>query len=167
MSKYFRDNGFRYYPEFGESRTKQAFKDDCDINKILAKAQKVGTLSHLQRHGAFYGDFSEAPADLMEAQALLERGQVIFDELPSEIRKEFKNKPMAFFEFVNDPANKDRLHEVLPQIAAPGKYFPDVSAATPPGAPLGAPSDVVASSNTPAAGSSESPATGDTGPDVA
>ena len=43
--------------DFSESRTKQSFKDSTDINKIIRKAQKVGSLSHLVRHGAHYGDF--------------------------------------------------------------------------------------------------------------
>ena len=30
-----------------EIRTKQSFKDDCDINKLLAKAMVTGTVSHL------------------------------------------------------------------------------------------------------------------------
>lgn len=146
MSIHYRENGERFYPEFGPGRTKQAFKDDCDINKMLAKAQKVGSLSHLQKYGAVYGDFTEAPADLLEARELLERGDTIFRELPSEIRKEFKNDSRSFFQFVNDPGNKDRLHEVLPEIAKPGTFFPDVSAATPPGALLRAPSAAGASS---------------------
>lgn len=151
MSMYFRENGKRYYPEFGPGRTKQSFKDDCDINKMLAKAQKVGSLSHLQKYGAVYGDFTEAPSDLLEAQKHLERGREIFNELPSQIRKDFRNDPTAFFRFVNDPDNVDQLDKLLPEIAKEGRYFPDVSAATPPGALKGAPSDEVASPPAPAA----------------
>lgn len=118
-------------------RTKQSFKDSTDINKMLAKAQKAGTLSHLQKHGAFYGDFANAPEDLFEAREMIERGGQIFRELPAEVRAEFRNDPLKYFEFVNDPANSGRLAEVLPQIAEPGRYFPDVSSRTPPGALLG------------------------------
>lgn len=127
--------------DYGPGRTKQAFKDDADINKILARAQKAGSLSHFERHGAMYGDFSDLPTDPFEARAALERGKAIFGELPSEIRRDFQNDPLRFFEFVNDPANKDRLPELLPAIAKRGRYFPDVSPSTPPGAPLGAPSE--------------------------
>lgn len=134
-----REDQLKYQPKikYGPSRTKQSFKDSTDINKILAKAQKAGSLSHLQKHGAFYGDFAEAPADIFEARAQLDRGAEIFSELPSEIRKEFKNEPLEFFSFVNDPANKDRLEQLLPELAKPGSYFPDVSPRTPPGALLG------------------------------
>ena len=40
-------------------RTKQSFKDSCDINRILQKAQKAGSLSHWQKHGAFYADLAD------------------------------------------------------------------------------------------------------------
>lgn len=134
MSMYYREHGHAYVPEYERpGRTKQSFKDDCDINKILAKAQKAGTLSHLQKHGAFYGDFANAPTDLHEARALLERGQAIFSELPSSVRKDFDNDPTKFFAFVNDPANSDRLDKVLPEIAEPGNYFEDRRPNSPPG----------------------------------
>ena len=137
-------------------RTKQSFKDSTDINKMLAKAQKAGTLSHLQKHGAYYGDFANAPTDLFEAKAMLDRGGEIFAELPSEIRNEFKNDQIEYWKFVNDPANKDRLAEVLPQIAKPGAFFPDVSPQTPPGALLGDTSTAVADTG-------DSSSTSDTG----
>lgn len=111
--------------DYSDGRTKQAFKDSTDINKILAKAQKVGSLSHLVRHGAMYGDFSDVP-DLLEAKSRIERGQKIFDDLPSEVRREFANDQFAFFTFVNDPANADRLREVLPALAARGRQMPAV-----------------------------------------
>lgn len=127
MSQYFKENGTIYQPEFKDGRTKQAFKDDCDVNKILKRAAKAGGLSHVQKHGAFYGDFANAPQDLFEAREMLERGGQIFSELPAEIRSEFGNDPLNFFEFANDPANADRLTEVLPAIAEPGWQLPEVN----------------------------------------
>ena len=38
----------KFHEEF-DSLTKQAFKDDCDINKMLAKHAKAGTLHTIQR----------------------------------------------------------------------------------------------------------------------
>ena len=104
---------------YDDGRTKQAFKDETDINKLLARAQKAGTLSHLQKHGAFYGDF--ANFDFEEAQFALARARSIFEELPSELRREFHHNPGEFFKFVNDPANADDLPRVLPGLAAPGR----------------------------------------------
>lgn len=117
-------------PDYSDGRTKQSFKDSTDINKILKRAQKTGTISHLLKHGASYGDFSDVP-DLLEAHRRIERGQKIFDDLPSELRREFQD-PFKFFAYVNDPANKERLKTLLPQLAAPGTQLPAVqrSAAT-------------------------------------
>lgn len=123
MSMYYRKHGERYYPTFTGGRTKQAFKDQCDVNQILKRAQKAGTLSHLQRYKGVYGDFSDF--DFMEAQIALARGKEIFEELPSEVRRDFQNDPGRFFAFVNDPANAERLAELLPAIAEPGRYFPN------------------------------------------
>lgn len=111
--------------KYEDGMTKQAFKDSTDINKIISTFQRKGTLSHLAKYEPVYGDFTDMP-DLLEAQARLDRGNAIFAELPSEIRREFKQSPAAFFAFVNDPANSDRLQELLPQLAKPGTQAPAV-----------------------------------------
>jgi hypothetical protein len=127
MSQYYRENGKIYSPEFKDGRTKQAFKDDTDVNKILKRAAKAGGLSHIQKHGAFYGDFADAPQDLFQAREMLERGGEIFADLPAEIRSEFGGDPLNFFEFANDPANAGKLGEILPAIAEPGYQLPEVN----------------------------------------
>ncbi len=104
---------------YDDGRTKQSFKDETDINKILQRAQKTGTISHLNQHEGRYGDFSNF--DFFGAQLMLTRGREIFDDLPSEVRAEFSNSQGAFFAYVNDPANKDRLGELLPALAEPGR----------------------------------------------
>jgi hypothetical protein len=111
--------------DYSDGRTKQAFKDSCDINKILKKAQKQGTLSHLLKYPeAVYGEF-DGEMDLLTAHGRIERAQQIFDDLPSEIRSEFKGNALEYVKYVNDPANKGRLAELLPQIAEPGSFFPN------------------------------------------
>lgn len=148
MSKYFRENGHIEVREFWtkdengdlvaiDDRTQHCHKDDTDINKILARAQVEGSVSHLAKHGAHYADYSDF--DFMEHQLKYNDGVNMFMELPSEVRREFNQSPGEFFAFVNDPANADRLRELLPAIAKPGTYFPDVSPATPPGSIANAP----------------------------
>ncbi len=119
--------------KYGDGRTKQAFKDSTDINKLLAKAQRKGSVAHLEKYdAAVYGEF--ANYDLLEAHSMLARAQSIFDDLPSEVRREFSNDSLSFARFASDEANVGRLGELLPALAAPGKYFPDVSATTEPDA---------------------------------
>lgn len=123
--------------DFGDSMAKQSFKDDTDINKLLARGQVQAATSHLEAYGMQYGDFTGY--DFQENLIKLTQGRELFDKLPSEVRSEFDQSPAAFFDFVNDPANVDRLGELLPALAQPGSFFPDVSPATEPGATLGDP----------------------------
>ena len=111
-------------PVYKDGRVKQSFKDETDINKILERANKSGTISHLNKHRGEYADFSDF--DFFEAQLMLTKGREIFDDLPAELRNEFQNSPAGFFDYVNDPANKDRLPELLPALAAPGRQLKDV-----------------------------------------
>lgn len=117
--------------DYSDGRTKQGFKDETDINMILKRAQKKGTLSHLERHGGHYADYSDVPT-LLEAHSRIQEGQRVFDELPSQLRAEFGNDQFAFFEFVNKTENAGKLAELLPQLAEPGLQLPAVrrSAAT-------------------------------------
>ena len=39
----------------GESRTKQSFQKECDINAIMAKYQKTGAITHFNKHQQQYG----------------------------------------------------------------------------------------------------------------
>ncbi len=109
---------------YDDGRTKQSFKESTDINKILAKARRAGTLSHLQKYGGEYGDFSDF--DFLEAQNTLARAHNIFNELPGEIRREFGQNPTAFFKYASDPENADRLTKLLPELAKPGNQLPTV-----------------------------------------
>jgi len=111
--------------DYTDGRTVQAFKDSTDINRLLAKHMREGTLSHLEKWQGQYGDYSDF--DFMESQLALARGKQIFDELPGELKKEFNNDPGEFFAFVNDPENVDKLHKVLPGLAKPGIQRPRVN----------------------------------------
>jgi len=114
--------------EWGESRTEQCHKDECDINKIMARYQVNGTISHVNKYQGVYADFSDF--DFHAHTQKLTQGREIFDALPSEVRDEFRQSPQAFFDFVNDPANKDDLLEKLPALAAPGDQLPPENSPT-------------------------------------
>lgn len=92
----------------GKSRTLQAFKDECDVNRILAKYQKTGAAEFLEKYKGQYGDFVGAP-DFEEAQNVVASAQSMFEDLPSEVRARFENRPAAFLEFVHDPENAKEL----------------------------------------------------------
>ncbi len=111
-------------PVYDDGRTKQCHKDECDINKIMARFDRTGTISHVVKYEGVYADFSDF--DYHAQLNKLTRGREMFDALPAEMRREFNQDPAAFFKYVNDPANKDDLLLKLPGLAAPGTQLPRV-----------------------------------------
>ncbi len=109
-------------PEYLDGRTKQSFKDETDIQKIMARFDKVGTISHLAKFEGVYADFSDF--DFHEQTTRLAKGQEIFDALPAELRQEFGQSAASFFKYVNDPKNVDDLRKKLPALAKPGQQLP-------------------------------------------
>ncbi len=107
---------------YDDGRTKQSFKDETDINKIMQRFSVTGTISHLAKWKGVYADFSDF--DFMEQEQKLTRGAEIFAELPAEIRREFGQSAAAFFAYVNNPANADDLRKNLPALAEPGRQIP-------------------------------------------
>ena len=125
MSQYYRENGKIYEPEYKDGRTKQSFKDQCDINKILKKAAVKGGLSHVQKYPeAIYGEFDQ-DVDLLTARNRIAQADKIFMDLPAEVRREFNNDALAFIQYAGHPDNAGKLTELIPEIAQPGDYFPN------------------------------------------
>ncbi len=114
-------------PAYEDGRTKQAFADETNIQKIMERATRAGTISHLEKFKGVYADFSDF--DFFKQTQQLTRGREIFDELPAEIRQEFGQSPAKFFAHVNDPANFP-LEETMPPLAAPGRQLPATSPPT-------------------------------------
>lgn len=82
----------------GSGRTKQSFKDQCDINFIMARYLKSGQVDHLATHGGQYGDIS--PLSFHEAMNICAKATEMFGDLSSDVRKRFANDPARFLEFV-------------------------------------------------------------------
>lgn len=93
----------------GHSATKQEFRDDADINRIMAKFQRTGAISHFAKYGATYGDFPAC--DFQHAQNTLLRARQMYAELPSNIRALY-NSPETFLAFVQDPKNLPKMREL-------------------------------------------------------
>lgn len=95
----------------GEKKiTKDSFKDECDINTILAKYRQTGVLPEGVGIGR-YGDFSES-GDYLASLLVIQKAQDQFNALPSEVRNYFKNDPARMLEFVADKANLDKAYEL-------------------------------------------------------
>lgn len=84
------------------SMTQQQFKDECDINNIISKYQKTGTITHLRRTEGQYLDMSEISDYQTSLNKVIEANR-LFDELPSEVRLRFGNDPAQFINFCENP----------------------------------------------------------------
>lgn len=114
--------GTQQPPKYEDGRTKQSFKQETDINYLLEKHARLGTLSHLEQYKGEYGDF--ATFDFHQAQNQIAKASSMFEQLPAEVRNEFRGDPALFFEYVNHPDHKDKLAELLPALAKPGRQLP-------------------------------------------
>lgn len=111
------------------SRTKQAFKDECDINKILSRYLKTGILDFTARNEPRYGDCTGL--EYQSAMNTVAAARSLFAELPAAIRNRFENEPALFLDFVQDEKNREEATQMgllKPKVVA------EPAVATPPAA---------------------------------
>lgn len=89
----------------GPGRTKQSFKDECDINRIMGRYAVTGTLDFVNQREARFEDVSEV--DFQSAMQLVAESREAFMSLPSTIRSRFNNDPGKLLGFLEDPSNLD------------------------------------------------------------
>lgn len=93
----------------GSSRAKPSFKDECDVNRVMARFEQTGIVEHTNAHQGNYGDFLSAPSSYHEAVQQVADAQQMFMSLPAKVRARFSNDPGYFLEFVEDPDNLDEM----------------------------------------------------------
>lgn len=89
----------------GPGRTKTSFLDSCDINHIMARALKTGSINMSTREGHF-ADLSKLP-DFKTAMEIVIQGQGYFNALPASLRDRFNNDPARLLDFLADKKNLD------------------------------------------------------------
>lgn len=94
----------------GPGRTKQAHKDECDINQILARYRKTGVLDFAQRHEPQYGDVTAI--DFQAAMNTVANANSMFANLPAHMRARFHNSAPEFLAFVGDPENREEAEKL-------------------------------------------------------
>lgn len=92
-----------------EGLTRQEFKEECDINRIMARYG--GEVPLPVAGDPLYGDFSEL-GDYQAARDVLLRAREQFELLPSKVRDRFRNDPEAFLAFVGDQENADEARKL-------------------------------------------------------
>lgn len=118
-----------------EGRTKQSFKDECDINHVLARYRKTGVLPMVPTNGT-YLDVAEV-TDYHSAMNFCVQAQQLFELLPAPVRKRFENDPGEFLAFAEDPANRAEMIEMglvkeTPEDVAAKRAALDPAPETPP-----------------------------------
>lgn len=93
------------------SLTRQEFKDECDINHIMARYQSTGELPRLNQGTAQFLDVS-ASLQFQESMNFIAEAQSMFNELPSRLRDRFYNDPAQFLDFCSNPKNTVELAQM-------------------------------------------------------
>lgn len=94
----------------GQGRTKQSFKDECDINRIMARYQATGLLPQINEIPPQYMDCTMY--DFQEHQNFIAGAFSTFHELPSKLRARFNNNPAEFFDFCSQDKNRPEMAEM-------------------------------------------------------
>jgi len=105
-----RDTSMYALTDFDESRTSQEFADEADINNIMARYLKTGTVPVYADRQAFYADAHTM--SYQEMQNILIDAENAFMQLPAAVRERFGNDPAAFVEFASDKKNVNELREM-------------------------------------------------------
>lgn len=101
--------------------TRQEFRDECDINVLMASYERTGVMQHFNRMEPQYLDVSDVP-DLAKALSMVASAEAAFMTLPARVRAEFDNSAVKFVEFAEKPENVSKMREW--GLAAPEKVPP-------------------------------------------
>lgn len=117
--------------------TKQSFKDECDINLIMARHARTGEITHLNGAQPHYGDFTNAQTYLDAQQSLIIANEA-FASLPSEVRERFGNDPASLLNFLDQAENHDEAVELglLPKPEAAKSPPAEAGSSSPPPAEI-------------------------------
>lgn len=94
--------------------TQQQSEPDQNIKNIMKRYRKTGVLGNPfdnARREQMYGDFSQI-GSFHEVQMRVQDANDQFSELPSDIRKKFRNDPGKFLDFVADEKNRAEAIEL-------------------------------------------------------
>lgn len=113
------------------SRTKQSFKDECDINTIMRRYEQTGVLSHVSKRVPQYIDATGL--EYQAAMQLVIDAGDMFNSLPSKVRERFHNDPAEMLAFIENDSHFDEAKalgllkpDAVKPDAAPAPIMPDV-----------------------------------------
>ncbi len=94
------------YSGGGPGRTQQQFKEEVNINTIIAKYQKTGFAGHVNVQQGRYEDMSPY-SGLKEAMDKVAAAKSLFSDLPPNLRNRFENNPAYMVNFLENPDNRE------------------------------------------------------------
>jgi len=94
-----------------ESRTKQSFQEESDVNAIMRKYLSTGIMEHVNRAAPRYGDFTNAD-DYLASVEKVRSARAGFDALPAHVRDHVKNDPAELLKLVFDPERREEAAEL-------------------------------------------------------
>nr|QJB21153.1 MAG: internal scaffolding protein [Microvirus sp.] len=105
----------------------QAWRESCDIKVILQKYIN-GDSSALNKNTPLFGDFTDAPTNLVEYYQTMIDAENAFNNLPVDTRAKFNHSPSEFFTSIGT----DRFNEAMGYNQTPLETPPYIVPDTPP-----------------------------------
>lgn len=95
-----------------ESRTRQEFAKDCDINRIVDRFTRTGELPFVGRKNlGMYADVSEVP-NYESALAFIIHAKESFEKLDINVKERFHNSPQELIDFLKDKNNEKEARKL-------------------------------------------------------
>lgn len=91
--------------------TQQNAAEECDINYILSRYERTGSLGDFIKANPQFGDFSDVPS-YQESLEIVAKAETQFNQLEGKVRARFENDPAQFLEFVGDPRNANEIEKM-------------------------------------------------------
>lgn len=85
--------------------TDQSRKAECDVNNIIARYDRTGLITNVSKFEGRFGDMSGVDFKMLQDQVA--GAATMFEQLPSHIRKKFKNDPAELLAFMDNPDNRE------------------------------------------------------------
>lgn len=82
----------------------QHFRDECDINNIMARFMKTGVLPSVNSSTYDYFDAGES-LTYHDACNIIAQAEDVFSQLPAVVRARFNNEPGEYLAFFENPEN--------------------------------------------------------------
>lgn len=89
-----------------DTPTEQAHKDDCDINKIMARYVKTGQLPDPGRPVGHFLDVTDF-GDFQSSMDKVVAARQAFDALPANVREQYRNDPVVYVEAMRRDFEKE------------------------------------------------------------